>query len=271
MTSIAQPFKIRIPDEAIEDLKARLQNGRVPDELSENGQWSQGLANGSHDATILILVPGIDRDYLLSLIEYWKNGFDWRKQEELLNRIPQFTVDIDGKSIHFCHLRSSRSDAKPLLLSHGWPGSFFEFHKVLEPLTNPPPGSPAFHVVAPSLPGYGFSYKPTNADFGLKEIADLFVKLMDTLGYPTFYAQGAIHLNFAIAPVPSSLFYLPKRILLNVYPWAVLSKEDLAALQKTLAWFKNEAGYFMIQSTKPYSLAVRPSLIRISAYVSRSG
>ncbi|KAJ3103063.1 hypothetical protein HDU97_010419 [Phlyctochytrium planicorne] len=274
MTPTPVPFKIHIPDEAIEELRARLEKGKVPDELAENSRWSQG----------------IDRDYLLSLIEYWKNGFDWRKQEELLNRMPQFTVDIDGKSIHFCHLRSSRPDAKPLLLSHGWPGSFFEFHKVLEPLTNPPPGSPAFHVVAPSLPGYGFSYKPTNKGFGLNEIAEIFVKLMDILGYPTFYAQGgdwgsgvtrvlalnhpknvlgnfgynqngtlkvvAIHLNLAFAPIPSSLFYIPKRVLLNIYPWAVLAKEDVDSLLKTLAWAKNEAGYYRIQGTKPYSLAV---------------
>ncbi|KAJ3193343.1 hypothetical protein HDU67_005166, partial [Dinochytrium kinnereticum] len=171
-TFTPKPFKIAIPDEALRDLKDRLQRSRIPDELVEGSKWSNG----------------IDREYLTSLVEYWKNEFDWRKQEELLNKFPHYTVSISSQEIHYIHLPSPHPTAQPLLLTHGWPGSFFEFYKVLEPLTNPPDGFQAFHVVVPSLPGFGFSGKNVGKGFGLKEVAAVFVELMKGLGYGRFFA-----------------------------------------------------------------------------------
>ncbi|KAI8855337.1 Alpha/Beta hydrolase protein [Chytridium lagenaria] len=224
-----KPFSIAISDEAVEDLKARLEKSRIPDQLVEGGGWSTGLADHAPCCVEL----GIDRKYL----------FDWRKQEELLNKIPQFTVALpDGNTA-------------PLR-----PHSIQAFRR------------PSPHP----FPRIWILIKEHQQRIGLKVIAEAFVWLMEGLGYSRFYAQGgdwgsgvtrtlaleypknclAIHLNLAFAPIPLSLFYLPKRILLNIYPYAVVAKDDVDALLKTLAWAKNESGYYKIQGTKPYSLAV---------------
>ena len=168
------------------------------------------------------LSQGIPLEYTRELAAYWADGYDWRSREALLNRFDQFTTDIDGLDIHFIHQRSPHAGAFPLIITHGWPGSIVEFHKVIEPLTNPTAhggrAEDAFHVVCPSLPGYGFSGKPANAGWGVGKVAEAWEMLMTRLGYDRYGAQGgdwggavttaigrngghcaAIHVNFALA------------------------------------------------------------------------
>ena len=147
MTEI-RPFTIEVPDATLDDLHVRLRNTRWP-EAEVVDDWSQGTP----------------LEYVQELCDFWLNTYDWRARESSLNRFDQFVTEIDGLDLHFVHHRSPHIDATPLILSHGWPGSIVEFHKVIEPLTNPTDfgadAADAFHVVAPSLPGYGFSAKPT--------------------------------------------------------------------------------------------------------------
>ena len=137
---------------------------------------------------------GAPRAWIQDICRYWADGYDWRSRETLLNRFAQFTTDIDGLPIHFLHMRSPHADAMPLLLTHGWPGSLVEFHKVPAPLTDPTAhgGSArdAVHVVCPSLPGFGFSGKPTATGWGVDRIAAAWAVLLDRLGYPRHGAQG---------------------------------------------------------------------------------
>ncbi|MFT6293328.1 MAG: pimeloyl-ACP methyl ester carboxylesterase, partial [Ilumatobacter sp.] len=174
MTEV-RPFTIDMPDSALDDLHARLRNTRWP-EAEVVDDWSQGTPLG----------------YVQELCDYWLNTYDWRKREASLNRFDQFVTEIDGLDIHFVHHCSPHADATPLILSHGWPGSIVEFHKVIEPLTDPTAfggdASDAFHVVAPSLPGYGFSAKPTETGWGVEKIGEVFTKLMARLGYDHYVA-----------------------------------------------------------------------------------
>ena len=172
-----RPFTITVPDDLIDDLHARLRNTRWPEaELVDD--WSQGTPLA----------------YVQEVCEYWAKEYDWRTREAALNRFDQFTTEIDGLNLHFIHQRSPHADATPLLLTHGWPGSIVEFHKVIEPLTDPTrfggDAADAFHVVAPSLPGYGFSAKPTELGWGIDRIAGAFATLMNRLGYDKYVAQG---------------------------------------------------------------------------------
>ena len=172
-----EPFKIAVPDDVLEDLQARLANTRWPEaELVDD--WSQG----------------VPLSYVQEVCEYWATSYDWRARERALNRFDQFTTEIDGLDVHFIHMRSPHPDAMPLIITHGWPGSIVEFHKVLEPLVDPVAfggdAADAFHVVAPSLPGYGFSAKPTETGWGVDKIASVFAELMSRLGYERYGAQG---------------------------------------------------------------------------------
>ena len=205
---------------------------------------------------------GIPLGYTRDLADYWASGYDWRSREAALNRFDQFITEIDGLDIHFVHQRSPHDDAFPLLITHGWPGSIVEFHKVIEPLTNPPSGraEDAFHVVCPSLPGYGFSGKPTHTGWGVERIAEAWETLMVRLGYDRYGAQGgdwgaavttqmgrnrghcaAIHLNMPIGrPTPEAL------------------KSPTAEEQKALAALAHHrkwgTGYSKQQSTRPQTL-----------------
>ena len=172
------PFHIAVPDAALDDLHDRLSRTRWPDHLPGTG-WERG-------------VPG---DYLHALAEYWRTGYDWRKQEARLNEVPQFTTMIDGQRFHFAHVRSPEPDALPLVLTHGWPGSFVDFLRVMGPLTDPRAhgGDPAdaFDVVVPSLPGFGFSTPLAGTGWGnLFRVAGAFAELMRRLGYDRYGAQG---------------------------------------------------------------------------------
>ncbi|GAA1608754.1 epoxide hydrolase [Kribbella sancticallisti] len=172
-----QPFRIEIPQSEIDDLRARLAGARWPAEPRVD-DWSRGVPVA----------------YLKELAEYWGDGFDWRAQEAALNEIPQFVTEIDGQRIHFFHQRSPEPDALPLILTHGWPGSPVEFQKLIGPLTDPRAhgGDPAdaFHVVVPSLPGYGFSNPIGEAGFNLFGVARMWAELMSRLGYERYAAHG---------------------------------------------------------------------------------
>ncbi len=171
------PFRIAATDEQLEDLKQRLRATRWPERECVD-DWTQGLPLA----------------YTQEVASYWLEKYDWRAREELLNRFPQFKTEIDGLGIHFIHIRSPHAGALPLVITHGWPGSIVEFHKVLEPLTNPTmhggDAADAFHVVCPSLPGYGFSDKPTRSGWNIQRIASAWSVLMPRLGYKQYAAQG---------------------------------------------------------------------------------
>src|SRR3981189_827035 len=177
MTAAVEPFSIKVSSDVLDDLRSRLKNTRWP-EAEVVGDWSQGIP--------LKWTRGICR--------YWAEEYDWRSREALLNRFAQFTTEIDGLAIHFLHVRSPHPQAMPLIVTHGWPGSIVEFQKVIEPLTNPTAfggkAADAFHVVCPSLPGFGFSGKPTTTGWGVERIAKAWAVLMARLGYVSYFAQG---------------------------------------------------------------------------------
>src|SRR6516165_3519876 len=177
MSDALTPFRISVGDDVLGDLKARLRNTRWPEaELVDD--WSQG----------------IPLKWVQEICRYWAEEYDWRARETLLNRFPQFKTEIDALGIHFLHVRSPHPEAMPLIITHGWPGSVIEFMKVIEPLTNPTAhggqAADAFHVVCPSLPGFGFSDKPKTTGFGVERIAAAWASLMARLGYTSYGAQG---------------------------------------------------------------------------------
>jgi len=249
------PFRIAVADDDLDDLRLRLTRTRWPEAQCVD-DWSQG----------------IPLDYTRELAAYWADGYDWRAREMALNRFNQFTMEIDGLDIHFIHQRSPHTDAFPLIITHGWPGSVVEFHKVIEPLTNPTAygGRPedAFHVVCPSLPGYGFSGKPQTSGWGVGRIAQAWETLMVRLGYENYGAQGgdwgslittqigrnrghcvAIHTNLPIAGPPEG--------------GANNLTEDEQRVLETLADYeRSDAGYAKQQETRPqtigYSLVDSP-------------
>ncbi|MBW2359667.1 MAG: epoxide hydrolase [Deltaproteobacteria bacterium] len=242
------PFAIAIPDAELDDLRRRLRATRWPD-AEPVDDWSQGIPLA----------------YLQEVCTYWADGYDWRKREALLNRHAQFTMPVDGIDIHFVHVRSRHAGARPLVLTHGWPGSIVEFQKVIEALTDPTAHSggeeDAFHVVCPSLPGYGFSGKPREPGWGVERIADAWSQLMQRLGYSRYLAQGgdwgamvttnigirdpqhcaAIHLNMPlVTPDPETMNDLTER-----------EQSALAGIQH---YMDKDSGYSKQQSTRPQSL-----------------
>ncbi len=177
MTDEIVPFRIDVPDELLDDLRQRLAATRWPEQEVVD-DWSQGTPLA----------------YLQDVCGYWADGYDWRSREAALNRFDQFTTEIDGLDVHFVHARSPHENALPLVITHGWPGSIVEFHKVIDPLVDPTAhggdAADAFHVVAPSLPGFGFSGKPTSTGWGVQRIAGAFAQLMARLDYDRYVAQG---------------------------------------------------------------------------------
>lgn len=171
------PFKINVEDKVLRDLKERLEKTRWPDQI-EGTNWEYGVPLA----------------YMKELVEYWRTKYDWRAEEKKLNAFNQFITPIDGLDIHFVHVKSKEKDALPLIVTHGWPGSFVEFAKIIGPLTDPVAhggkAEDAFHVVCPSLPGFGFSSKPKERGWSSQRMAEVFAKLMATLGYERYGAQG---------------------------------------------------------------------------------
>jgi len=246
---VIEPFEVRVDDSVLDDLRRRLVQTRLPDQIEGTG-WEYG----------------IPIDYLRELVEYWRDEYDWRAQEARLNDLDHFRTIIDGQSIHFVHARSVHEDALPLLMTHGWPGSVVEFLDVIAPLTDPEAhggrASDAFHVVAPSLPGYGFSEPTRTRGWDVWRIASAFSALMSRLGYSRYGAQGgdwgaqvatrigaldpehcaAIHLNMAIVDRPG-----------DPGPLTDQEKADLGAMAN---FTREEAGYAQEQGTKPQTVGV---------------
>lgn len=256
MSDIA-PFRIAVPDDELTDLRRRLAATRWP-EAECVDDWSQGIPLA----------------YTRELARYWAEDYDWRVREAALNRFPQFTSSIDDLDIHFIHQRSPHDGAFPLLITHGWPGSIVEFQKVIAPLTDPTAhggrAEDAFHVVCPSLPGYGFSGKPTSTGWGVERIAQAWDTLMHRLGYDRYGAQGGdwgsavttqigrngggrsrsggdingcigIHTNMPIGRPPKAALESP-------------AEEDAAILTALHAHRKWGTGYSKQQSTRPQTL-----------------
>src|SRR6218665_469693 len=169
-----QKFTIQIPDSEINYLNQRLANAR----------WSDSITNNNWE-------KGVPVAYLKKVADYWLNEFDWKKQEAILNQFPQFITEIDRQTIHYLHIKSTKSNATPLMLIHGWPGSFADFIKVIEPLTNPKTENQiAFDLVIPSIPGFGFSIPVRDKGWNMIRIATAFTKLMTNLGYEKFAVHG---------------------------------------------------------------------------------
>jgi epoxide hydrolase len=242
--SEVRPYRIEVPDAVLDDLGERLARTRWP-EAETVDDWSQGIPLA----------------YTRELAGYWADGYDWRAREAALNRFDHHVTEIDGLDIHFIHQRSPHDDALPLLITHGWPGSVVEFHKVIEPLVNPASGRPedAFHVICPSLPGYGFSGRPTDTGWGVEKIAAAWETLVGRLGYDRYGAQGgdwgaavttqigrnrghciAIHLNMPMArPAAGS---------------GDLTEDEQQALAAFAEHRKWGTGYSKQQSTRPQTV-----------------
>ncbi|HTS53811.1 MAG TPA: epoxide hydrolase [Burkholderiales bacterium] len=248
-TITPKPFKIHVPDDVLADLRERLTRVRWPDE-PPLAPWSTGTSV----------------EYMKPLVDYWRARFDWRAQEAKLNRLPQFTVPVGGIDLHFIHEPGKGPNPIPLLLSHGWPGSVFEFHKIIPLLTDPVrfggDAADAFSVIAPSLPGYAFSFRPGQPRLGVEQIADAFAELMTILGYPRFAAQGGDWGAF----VTSRLGLMHADRLYGIHLNLLAVRRDLAMpanpspdekifVDQLQHWLKEESGYQWIQGTKPQTLA----------------
>ena len=241
-----QPYKIHVSDEILSDLHERLKRTRWPEkELVED--WSQGIPLG----------------YVQEMCDYWLHTYNWRQRETELNRFDQFVTTIDECDIHFIHQRSPHEQATPLILSHGWPGSIVEFQKVIAPLSDPTnhggSAEDAFHVVCPSLPGYGLSGKPPAAGWGVEKMADVFAELMIGLGYEHFGAQGG---DWGSA-ITTALGGRHPQNCIGIHLNMVSSRpqiedeptdEEKAALDSADYYRKWDSGYSTQQRTRPQTL-----------------
>jgi pimeloyl-ACP methyl ester carboxylesterase len=265
------PFHIEVPQEEIDELRRRAQATRWPDKETVSDR-SQGVQLGK----------------LRPLVEYWGSGYDWRRVEATLNALPQFITEIDGLDIQFAHIRSPHDDALSLLMTHGWPGSIIELLKVIDPLTNPTAhggrAEDAFHLVLPTMPGYGFSGKPTSTGWSPVRMASAFHELMLRLGYPRYVSQGGdwgaiisellavqapagllgIHVNMP-GTVPSDVL----RHLRNFDPApAELSDREKIAYDRLLHFYRGGFGYaaMMNQSPQTIGYALADSPVGMAAY-----
>jgi epoxide hydrolase len=250
-----RPFRIEIPQADLDDLNERLARTRFPDELPDVG-WSRG----------------VPLDYLKELAEYWRTSYDWREHEAKLNELPQFTTTIDGQNVHFLHVRSPEPEALPLILTHGWPGSVVEFLDIIGPLTDPRAhgGDPAdaFHLVIPSIPGFGFSGPTREVGWTGQRIAAAFAELMRRLGYDRYGAQGG---DVGAGVSPDLGRAAPDRVVgvhvnaatIGFMPFPPLDEAELAQLtdsekarvQRIGEFMAEDFGYAQIQSTRPQTLA----------------
>jgi pimeloyl-ACP methyl ester carboxylesterase len=245
------PFRVDIPEADLADLRERLRRTRWPSEVGDNADW----------------FAGANLAYMRELAAYWLDGYDWRAQERAMNAFPQFKTQIDGVPVHFIHVRGKGPNPTPLVINHGWPWTFWDMRKIIGPLTDPAAhgGDPAdaFHVVAPSLPGFAFSSPLTEPGMNFFAVADLWVTLMARLGYDRFAAQGGdigamvaaqlghkhadrligTHLHFIMptkAPYPAPADYGP-------------GEEDWEA--KNEGFMQTGSGYMNIQMTRPQTIA----------------
>ena len=265
-----RPFHINIPQSKITDLKSRIRNTKWPDRELVNNE-----------------TQGVELATMQSLAEYWSTKYDWRKIESKLNSHPQFITNIDGVDIHFIHVKSKNKKALPLIITHGWPGSVIEQLKIIEPLTNPEKfggkAEDAFDVVIPSIPGHGFSAKPTQLGWNPVRIAKAWISLMDRLGYSKYVAQGGdwgnaisenmaliapkallgIHTNMA-ATVPIEI---SEALAKGMVPTGLNSDEKKAVSQLDF-FYKKGLGYAQEMSLRPQTLyAIDDSPIGLAAWM----
>ena len=251
MSEAIEKFEIHVSDAELDDLRQRLARTRWPDQIPGSG-WDYGT----------------DLAYLKELCAYWLEKYDWRVHERRLNGFAQFRTRIDGQPLHFLHVRSKVGDAFPLLITHGWPGSVYEFHKIIGPLTDPEAHGgrreDAFHVVCPSMPGYGFSGPTREPGWDVRRVAEVEAKLMARIGYARYGAQGGdwgalvsthlglvdpahvagIHLNMVVAGPPPGA----------ANPMEGVSPEELQGIARMGDFQRLETGYQQIQGTKPQTL-----------------
>ncbi|GGY73046.1 epoxide hydrolase family protein [Streptomyces omiyaensis] len=247
-----RPFRIEIPQADIDDLNERLARTRWPEGEIPDADWSRG----------------VPVEYLKELAEYWRSGFDWRAAEARLNRYPQFITEIDGTDVHFLHVTSPEPDAKPLIVTHGWPGSVAEFLDVIGPLTDPAAhgGDPAdaFHVVIPSIPGYAFSGPTRAAGWDTRRVARAWAELMSRLGYDRYFVQGGdwgmpISLELGLAD-PEHVAGVHVNMFVTFPPqdpaaFEGLDATDLGRLEFAGRFQQDGMGWQRIQSTRPQTLS----------------
>jgi pimeloyl-ACP methyl ester carboxylesterase len=271
--SKVRPFSINTPEAELDDLRQRIEATRWPEKE---------------------LVPdhsqGVQLETIQELARYWASDYSWRQCEAKLNSLPQFMTEISGLDIHFIHVRSPHVEALPLIITHGWPGSVIELLKVIDPLTNPTAhgGSEAdaFHLVIPSMPGYGYSAKPTEPGWGPERIASAWVELMKRLGYAEFVAQGgdwgAIVTDFMAAQAPPELLGMHTNLAgavppqvsgtLNVLPTGAkpegLSPEEEQAYERLNGFFTTGTGYAIEMGTQPQTIyGVADSPVGLAAWM----
>ncbi len=260
-----EPLQIRVKEDVLKDLKYRLARTRFPDQINSSS-WHYG----------------VELSYMKKLVRYWHDKYDWRAQEKQLNSFDHFTTKIDGLKIHFIHQRSKEKEARALLLVHGWPGSFYEFYKVIGPLTDPVAhggkAEDAFHVIVPSLPGFGFSGKPQEKGWSVSRMSQVMAKLMKRLGYDKYGVQGGdwgsgvarwlgtydservigVHLNF-----------LPMGPPKGKNPWKGVSAKERRRYEKRRLELKSHRGYSAIQRTRPQTIgyALNDSPVGLAAWI----
>lgn len=250
-----QPFHIQIADTVLADLRERLERTRWTDCI-ENSRWDYGT----------------DIDSLRRLVEYWKNEFDWRKEEARINTFPQFLWTIDDLRIHFIHLRSNDPESVPLILNHGWPGSFVEHLKLARVLQD------HFHIVIPSLPGYGFSTRPQKPGMNTRKIAQIWLKLMQALGYDRFISQGGdwgasvstwLALDAPESTIGIHLNYIPGSYQPFLNEGEHLTDAEKEFLKNKEEWLQEKGGYAHLQATRPQTLAyaMNDSPVGLAAWI----
>jgi pimeloyl-ACP methyl ester carboxylesterase len=268
-TSI-RPFKVNIPDSDLVDLHRRLMHTRLPDK-----------------ETVSDFTQGVPLKTIEQLLDYWRDSYDWRKVEARLNSYPQFITEIDGLDIHFIHVRSKHENAMPLIVTHGWPGSVAEQLKIIDPLTDPTAyggeASDAFHLVIPSMPGYGFSAKPTTVGWGPERIAGAWIALMERLGYARYFAQGGdwgalVTQQMGVMAPPGLLgihinlpFAVPADILTAAQsggpPPSDLSADESQAFDRLTFFFAKGLAYAQEMGNRPQTLyGIADSPIGLAAW-----
>ncbi|MBB5625776.1 epoxide hydrolase family protein [Sphaerisporangium krabiense] len=242
-----RPFRIDVPQAVLDDLRDRLGRTLWPDELPDAG-WDYGVPVA----------------YVKELAEYWRDGYDWRAHEAAINRYPQFTTEIDGQNIHFLHVRSRHENALPLVLTHGWPGSIVEYLRIIDLLTDPEDPAQAFHVVVPSLPGFGFSGPTTQKGWNRYRTARAWAELMRRLGYDRYGAVGNDGGSFVSPEVGridpehvvgvhvTQIFSFPSG---DPAEFARMTPEEHKALE-VLQWFnENKMSFNILHSQQPQTLS----------------
>jgi pimeloyl-ACP methyl ester carboxylesterase len=261
-----QTFRLHVPEQTLSELNSRLAQTRWPDAIV-NSAWDYGAS----------------LSYMQEIADYWRAQFDWRAQEESINDFNHFRAEIDGSSIHFIHERGRGQNPLPILITHGWPGSFVEMLKIIPPLVDPASHGGAaedsFDVVVPSLPGYGFSDRPTRPGMNAFRIAELWAQLMDGLGYSRFGAQGGdwgasvttcLGLKYSAKLVGLHLNYIPGSYKPFLGPGArTFSAAEDAFLKAQESWLQAEGGYAHVQATKPQTLgfALNDSPAGLAAWI----